>query len=235
MNINDKKVYYNGLSKYYIKDTNGMLQDLTTGDKIDENETSMIIFNKENSRSSYNAIGEYNNITGVPDYPWQRGCTPTSLGMLIKYTYGNLVDSQTTLIDKLSNECYTLNDGNTFDINVKAGAVNYLSSKGISPIFCRFLSENMFGTPNYGKAYNALYTYQTYINSNIPVMVTMGGANGTSPYYSSGFGNHTVCGTGYYVGSAGEFIIVHTTQQEGDIYVAYSEYALGQFAWFTLY
>lgn len=93
----------------------------------------------------------------------------------------------------------------------------------------------MVGGPNYGMTYNSLETYQVYINAKIPVVVFMRGANGTSPYYYNGFGDHAVCGTGYYVGSSGEFIIVHTTQQEGDIYVAYSEYALGQFAWFTVY
>ncbi len=234
MNINDKKAYYNGLTKYYTEDTNDMLQDLTTGDKIDKNEISMITFNNEKSRSSYNSISGYNNLTGVPDYPFQRGCVPTSLGMMIKYRYGNSVDSQTTLIDKLADKCETTGGG-THHTKVKSGVNDYLYSKNIIPLFCGWMSESLWGNPDYGVAYNSLYTYQIYINSDIPVMVSMLGSYGTSPAYPNGFLNHSVCGTGYYVGSAGEYIIVHTTEQEGDIFVAYSEYALGAFAWFTLY
>lgn len=235
IDINDKTAYYNGVSQYYMKENDFVFQDLTTGDRIDKEEVSTIITNNEkvNSSLSTYSIGGHNNLSGVPDYPWRKGCTPTSLAMLLKYKYGNLVDSQTTLIDRLADLCYT-SGGWTFDIYVRPGVVNYLSSKGIYPSFCGFMSENWTGNPRYGKSYNSLYQYQTFINSNTPVIVLMTGAQGTSPYYTSGFGDHTVCGTGYYVGSAGEFIIVHTTQQEGDVYVAYSEYALGQFAWFTL-
>lgn len=249
MNIADKKAYYAGLSKYYIKETDSMLQDLTTGNKINKKDISVII-SKENSHISYNAIGGngniygvnalsgYKNIDAVPDYPNLIGCTPSSLAMLLKYTYGNLVDNQPTLSYRLAEECDTYFDGknyNTPDNFVKPGVIRYLSSKGITPNFCRFIYENMVGGPTYGMIYNSLETYQVYINANIPVLVFMKGTMGTSPYFYQGFGNHTVCGTGYYVGSAGEFIIVHTTEQEGDIYVAYSEYALGQFAWFTVY
>jgi len=247
MNIADKKAYYAGLSKYYIKETDSMLQDLTTGNKINKKDISVII-SKENSHLSYNAIGGnsnikgvnaiggYSNIDAVPDYKSEKGCAPTSLAMLIKYTYGNLVDSQTTLIDRLAYEFDSLpGSGATPVAYIKPGVIRYLSSKGITPTFCRFISENYFGDPIYGMTYNSLETYQTYINAKIPVVVIMFGAKGTSPAFPSGFNDHAVCGTGYYVGSAGEFIIVHTTAQEGDVYVAYSEYALGQFAWFTVY
>ena len=87
----------------------------------------------------------------------------------------------------------------------------------------------------FGAASNPLPAYQSYINSDVPVIILMEGAKGTSAAYPNGFGDHTVCGTGYYVGSAGQFVIVHTTQCEGDVYVAYSEAALGNFAWFIVY
>lgn len=235
IDINDKKAYYNGVSQYYVKETDSMFQDLTTGKMINKEKVGKNITNKENFQYSYNAISGYNNLTGVPDYPWQRGCTPTSLGMLIKYTYNNSVDGQTTLINSLANECGTYDEGSTDDNRVRPGVIDYLSSKGISPSFCGFMSETLSGHPEYGRTYNTIDAYQSFINSNVPVVILLCGANGTSPYYYNGFGTHTICGTGYYIGSAGEYVIVHTTQQEGDVYVAYSEYALGLFAWFTLY
>lgn len=80
-----------------------------------------------------------------------------------------------------------------------------------------------------------LSAYQSYINSDVPVIILMVEAQGTSSGYPNGFGNHSVCGTGYYVGATRQFVIVHTTQSEGDVYVAYSENALGSFAWFIVY
>ena len=116
------------------------------------------------------------------------------------------------------------------------GVLSYLSSKNITPSFCRAYSAlAVSDIPIFGAASNPLSAYQSYINSDIPVTILMEGAKGTSTAYPNGFGEHTVCGTGYYVGSSGQFVIVHTTQCEGDVYVAYSEKALGNFAWFIVY
>lgn len=156
--------------------------------------------------------------------------------MSIKYKFGSSVDGQNTLIDRLANACSTDSNGNTWDYNIRPGVTSYLSSKNITPSFCRAYSVlPVSDIPLYGATNNPLSAYQSYINSDVPVIILMVGAQGTSSGYTNGFGNHSVCGTGYYVGATGQFVIVHTTQSEGDVYVAYSENALGSFAWFIVY
>lgn len=235
MENKEKKAYYNGVTQYYIKENDTMLRNISN-DKLTKksNVKNNINTNLQNKQYSINAVGGFNNLTGVPDYPYQIGCTPTSVGMQIKYIYGSSVDSQTTLINQLANKMNSIGNS-TLPYNVRQGVVNYLATKNITPAFCGFMSTEMWGDPKYGQAYNSLGAYQSFIDSNVPVAIMMKYANGTSPDYPNGFGDHTVCGTGYYVGSSGEFVIIHTTSQEGDIYVAYSEYALGQFAWFAVY
>ncbi len=230
-----EEYYYDGFENYYVKGNGNQLRNLLTNDLISKDMVSW----GESADTFYvsrSATDGYNNISGVPDLRWRKGCTPTSLAMSLKYRFGNSVDSENTLIDRLASECKTDKDGYTMDSYVELGVLNYLSSKNITPSFCRAYSVlAVSNIPIYGAASNPLSAYQSYINSNVPVIILMTGAKGTSTAYPNGFGTHTVCGTGYYVGSSGQFVIVHTTQCEGDVYVAYSETALGRFAWFIVY
>lgn len=230
-----EEYYYGGFENYYVKENDGQLQNLLTNTLASRDE---VLWDGTASTSGVflSVTDGYHNISGVPDYKWRKGCTPTSLAMSIKYRFGSSVDGQNTLIDRLAEECGTDGAGGTESYNIQPGVLSYLSFKNITPSFCRAYSVlAVSDIPVFGAASNPLPAYQSYINSDVPVIILMEGAKGTSAAYPNGFGDHTVCGTGYYVGSAGQFVIVHTTQCEGDVYVAYSEAALGNFAWFIVY
>lgn len=230
-----EEYYYGGFENYYVKENDNQLRNLLTNTLVSRN-IALLDDSAGTSYVSRGVVNGYSNISGVPDYQWRKGCTPTSLAMSLKYRFGSSVDSQNTLIDCLANSCSTDSAGNTWDSNIKTGVSSYLSSKNITPSFCRAYSVMAVSDiPIHGAASNPLSAYQSYINSNVPVIILMTGAQGTSTAYPNGFGDHSVCGTGYYVGSTGQFVIVHTTQCEGDVYVAYSETALGNFAWFIVY
>ena len=230
-----KEYYYGGFENYYVKENDSQLRNLLTNTLASRD----AVLCEDSASASYvsrSVSDGYHNISGVPDYKWRKGCVPTSLAMSIKYRFGSSVDGQNTLIDRLAKACNTDSNGGTYDSYIKDGVLSYLSSKNITPSFCRAYSAlAVSDMPIHGAASNPLPAYQSYINSDVPVIIIMEGARGTSTKYPNGFGDHTVCGTGYYVGSAGQFVIVHTTQCEGDVYVAYSENALGNFAWFIVY
>ncbi|MDE6615827.1 MAG: C39 family peptidase [Lachnospiraceae bacterium] len=233
-----EEYYYGGFENYYVKENDGQLQNLLTNILASKD---VVLWDDSASPASTSSVSRsvtdgYHNISGVPDYKWGKGCTPTSLAMSIKYRFGSSVDGQNTLIDRLAKACVTDADGYTLSVDIQPGVLSYLSSKNITPSFCRAYSVlAVSDIPVFGAASNPLPAYQSYINSDVPVIILMEGAKGTSAAYPNGFGEHSVCGTGYYVGSAGQFVIVHTTQCEGDVYVAYSEAALGNFAWFIVY
>lgn len=230
-----KAYYYGGFEKYYVKENNDQLRNLLTN-TMASRDAALRDDSTGTSRAYRSVASGYKNISGVSDYQWRKGCTSTSLAMSIKYRFGSSVDSQKTLIDRLATACKTDKNGYTQSSDVTPGVLSYLSSKNITPSFCRAYSAlAVSDIPIFGAASNPLSAYQSYINSDIPVTILMEGAKGTSTAYPNGFGEHTVCGTGYYVGSSGQFVIVHTTQCEGDVYVAYSEKALGNFAWFIVY
>ncbi len=232
-----KEYYYGGFENYYVKENDDQLRNLLTN-TLASRDAVLCEDSASTSYVSHSVSDGYHNISGVPDYNWRKGCTPTSLAMSIKYKFGSSVDAKNTLIDRLANACGTGTyvEGGTESTNIRPGVLSYLSSKNITPSFCRAYSVlAVSDIPIFGAASNPLPAYQSYINSDVPVIILMEGAKGTSTKYPNGFGDHTVCGTGYYVGSAGQFVIVHTTQCEGDVYVAYSENALGNFAWFIVY
>ena len=230
-----EEYYYGGFENYYVKENDDQLRNLLTNTLASRD----VVLWDDSASTSYvsrSVVDGYRNISGVPDYKWRKGCTPTSLAMSIKYRFGSSVDSQNTLIDRLANACGTASKGHTLTSEIQTGVLSYLSSKNITPSFCRAYSVlAVSDIPIHGATSNPLSAYQSYINSDVPVIILMDGAKGTSTAYPNGFGEHSVCGTGYYVGAAGQFVIVHTTQCEGDVYVAYSETALGNFAWFIVY
>ncbi len=106
--------------------------------------------------------------------------------------------------------------------------------RNFTPVSCGYNSQQLHGNPDMGSSSNPLSVYQSHIDFGIPVVVMMESLPSTSPYYSSTAG-HTACGTGYYTGGTGNFIIVHTTYHEGDVYLAFSPSAIGQHAWFVVY
>ena len=195
-----KAYYYGGFEKYYVKENNDQLRNLLTN-TMASRDAALRDDSTGTSRAYRSVASGYKNISGVSDYQWRKGCTPTSLAMSIKYRFGSSVDSQKTLIDRLATACKTDKNGYTQSSDVTPGVLSYLSSKNITPSFCRAYSAlAVSDIPIFGAASNPLSAYQSYINSDIPVTILMEGAKGTSTAYPNGFGEHTVCGTGYYVG-----------------------------------
>lgn len=81
-------------------------------------------------------------------------------------------------------------------------------------------------------SYNTFATYKSYINNSNPVCVGVSGGTANSPAYSDGFGDHWMTGVGYSVTAGTNYLIVHTTaQSDGNIYVLYSSFSLGDFEW----
>lgn len=166
-------------------------------------------------------------ILSVPDYQWTRGCSPTSAAMVLKYGYSStLVNiTPTSLINQLADAMGTSSSGSTSTSKVPLGILNVMSSYG----------ENIaaWNDPNgAGKSGNTFGEYCTEIDNNHPVIVNVYGNTQTTPSYPDGFKDHSMAGVGYRITTSYDYVIVHDTAVEGNIYLNYDSSAFGT-PWWT--
>lgn len=175
---------------------------------------------------------ESNNTTstllGVPDYEWRDGCSPTAAAMVLKYDYYSVLStvSSTLLIDQLAKAMST---------NTNYGTKDYgkTSSPNI-PVGINAVMNNLYGTKvnayNEGSGGTNTSTFAKFvneINNARPLLVNLVDCMVRTPEYPTGFGEHSVTGVGYDVTSYSNYIIVHDTAVEGNVYVNYESALLG--------
>ncbi|MDQ7092434.1 C39 family peptidase [Desulfosporosinus sp. PR] len=210
--VNVKYVYpsiLTYLAKVTIKgqnsQTSNILVDLTKSQKIDistpindtikkavDSEKNLKSWERlEGKSSSTQAIsGPLNTviekvISGVPQYLWYRGCSPTSAGMVLGYWsshgYPNL-HTGNTLIDQLANAMNTTSKGatNTSDIPSGIEAVARSAGYGLT-----IHSSN----DSYGRDYSTWSDWKYQIDIGKPLLANMEGA--------TKYSDHTVAGVGY--------------------------------------
>ena len=179
-------------------------------------------------------------LSGVPDYYWYHGCSPTAAAMVLKYDYPSKLSqfTQYTLTDALVSTMHTtLPEGATSIPNLAIGIEQFMSSQGVK-----------VSAFNYGARSNATFDKAvSEIESNRPFVATLIGSTETSPSYPAsygGFGNHSMACIGYDITTSTDssgvtttnhYIIVHDTGSDGSVYCDYDSSALGTPTWTTVF
>lgn len=159
---------------------------------------------KEMADSSIYSISssvEY-SISGVPNYPWRDGCSPTSAGMVLGYwdTHGySNFPSRDYLIDALADAMGTDWPGNgatwPWDID-----------NGIETVCDTYNYPNFQASNDY---YVSWTEVKNEVNANRPFVLSM--LNGGTPVGGSNdYGEHSVTCMGYYDGST-DYVLLHDT------------------------
>ena len=172
----------------------------------------------------------------VPDYRWYHGCAPTSASMILKYRYASNLSSVTTnnLIDELVTAMNTtLPAGSTVTDNIPTGIKSVMSKHGVS-----------VSATNYKGRSNATFDRAvTEINNGRPFIASLLNSTETARSYPNGFGSHSMAGVGYNITKStnssgvttiGNYIVVHDTGCDGDVYCNYDSSQLGTPIWTTV-
>ncbi len=146
----------------------------------------------------------YKVLTGVPEYKWYNGCSPTSGGMLMGYWfnqgYKNLLPGVTNAyvqdpnvnpnvnnaISGIAGYMHTV-DGGTYADDIPTGLKDWSASVGVSATAYHNWVQLWHGTFTY-------VTYQSEINAGRPMLLNV--ETYAPPPYNSWVG-HTVVGYGY--------------------------------------
>ncbi|GIP30798.1 C39 family peptidase [Paenibacillus sp. J2TS4] len=121
-------------------------------------------------------------ISGVPDFSWHLGCSPTSFSNIVKYWanngYPNLVQRGTTtneLIEEMADFMNTNRDGTTGWDDRVTGMVNYWSDKNYKVSVSRVSAS--------------FSTHKTEMNNDRPDIINV--------VDDATYGNHDMTGVGY--------------------------------------
>lgn len=233
---------YDGVTGYYLHNTDGNYFDLTNKVKITDADVTTIsktkkyisakpdnaknarAYLKQTSTVRTNAtLGSINSsrFLPIPDYYWYKGCAPTSAAMVLKYRFPSQLSAVASmnLIDKLAIAMRTDSAGQTFGGDIPIGMTSVMRDYGVN-ISCSI---------------NGQAPYQTavsYINQNHPFVICVWGCTQTSPGYPDGFGNHAMACDGYITitpqaGVSGNFLSVHDTACDGDVLIDYDSSTIG--------
>ncbi|MGA9087459.1 MAG: C39 family peptidase [Methanoregula sp.] len=134
-------------------------------------------------------------ISGVPNYAWYLGCSPTAAGMVLGYWknhgYSNLPSGQ-TLISELATAMGTSSiwptNGGTWPWNINSGIMTVCSNHGYS----NFNSYSYIEDP--------WSTVTSEINAQRPFVLSMY-HGGTATDTTTAYGDHSVACVGYMEGS----------------------------------
>jgi hypothetical protein len=134
-------------------------------------------------------------ISGVPNYAWYLGCSPTAAGMVLGYWknhgYSNLPSGQ-TLISELATAMGTSStwptNGGTWPWNINSGIMTVCSNHGYS----NFNSYSYVEDP--------WSTVTSEINAQRPFVLSMY-HGGTATDTTTAYGDHSVACVGYMEGS----------------------------------
>lgn len=235
LSIQDQAIYV-GATMYYIKHSSDQYYDIREGNVISRNDLKSkgtiqgkiyyqnFSFNKSNNNLPAEFSSSlikpqtiisysYKLISGVPDFSWYKGCSPTSFSNIVKYWdnngYPNLVQSNTTtnqLIETMANYMNTNSNGGTDWQDRVTGMVNYWKDRNYNVSVSRISAS--------------FSSHKTEMNNNRPDIInTVGDAT---------YSNHDMTGVGYEEYQDTEqglawfrWVIVHDTWPETptDVYI----------------
>ncbi|OQX22567.1 MAG: hypothetical protein BWK75_00410 [Candidatus Altiarchaeales archaeon A3] len=167
------------------------------------------------SSTTVSATRISNYISGVPDYPWDIGCVPTSAAIVFGYwdnhNYGDLVTGSTyDIVDELATAMGT---------DRITGGTNFLPPGHLAEEIIKVANKkneryNFDASDTDNKA---ISNFKDEIDAGRPILFWVFYDN-SSPIYN----NHVMAGIGYN----GNTVIVHDTWGPlGDVYINYNEWA----------
>lgn len=171
--------------------------------------------NEMTGSSSYSISSSSGYISGVPNYPWRDGCSPTSAGMVLGYWrskgYSGLPTGN-TLIDRLATAMGTQWPGNgaTWPWNIPSGVTTVCRNYGYS----HFTATNYFSL--------TWSDVVAEVNAKYPFVLNM--------HASTTYGEHSVAAIGYYYNGR-EQVIIHDTWSSSDVYIAYGSWVAAMATW----
>jgi hypothetical protein len=160
-------------------------------------------------------------LQGVLSYNWYLGCTPTSACMALEYDYGPLIpDDYNVVIQKLAYNMGTTSSGGTHFYAIPGGICGAMYDYGI---------DVTAYNGGLGRSGSTFSQYMTEINNNHPTLISVFGCTLTSPSYTNGYGNHTLCGIGYrQYSDGGQYLIAYdTSSYDGQVWLNYNSSGLG--------
>ncbi len=168
--------------------------------------------------SSYSTSSSGHTISGVPNWPWYHGCSPTSAGMVLGYWASHGYPSfptdhnGQTLIGSLATAMGTQWPGNgeTWPWNIPSGVTTVCRNYGYS----HFTATNYF-----------LLTWSDVVaevSNNYPFVLSM--------HASTAYGEHSVAAIGYYYNGR-EQVIIHDTWSSSNVYIAYGSWVAAMATW----
>lgn len=240
---------YIGPGQYYIEDGEGnSVVDLVSGETVeiedigattnyrnevveDFSDIAQLYISGDILKQPMSFAGEvtYKKLTGVPEYEWHLSCAPTAMAMILAYHYSGFTEE--SLIEELAKNMETKSPSTPAD-KVPKGTTKTLSAHNKSYTSVGYASTGLFGIINWGGSNNTFDDYRDEILANRPVFIAMVGAEGTSPAYENGFGDHAVTGVGFNSTSTVTYVIVHTTaKSDHAVSVPLNSTSLGKYAW----
>lgn len=247
-NTSNKAVYL--LAGTYFSEIDGNIKNLITNEIVSKSKllsdfSSVTWVNTNRMTPSYNDSSPASTLgydtqekilTGVPNWQWTRGCTPTAVGMQLANLYPSL--NNTNTISLLADAYHTTSSGITYDGFVSSGTKKVIKNKNLGvPSYCDF-TKTVCNIPRTGPTHNPYSTYRSEINANRAVVIGCLGASVTTPGYPNGFKDHSITGIGYSYQTAGgssKYVIVYTTSKnDGKVYIDIESGALGKYAWFIV-
>lgn len=162
-------------------------------------------------------------ISGVADYRWRKGCVPTCADMVLNYHYPTLLPSGNVLIDQLAVAMNTTSTGSTSLSNILTG-IKKVGLQQSTPVSITVWNDGA------GRSASTFSEYVSEMNSYNPVLIMVIGSTATAPSYPNGFKDHELAGVGYST-YYGNYLIVHDTGCDGDVYVNFDSSSLGTNYW----
>jgi len=166
-------------------------------------------------------------ISGVPNYPWYRGCSPTAAGMVLGYWASHgYPDFPTgtngeTLIDELADAMGTWDwpiDGWTWPWDIDNGIEEVSENHGYSD----FDASN-----DYWMSWSEV---KTEVDADRPFVINML-QGGTGSGHSQSYGDHSVTCRGYYDSDENWVFIYDTWDDTGSHTLAYGNWWLAMATW----
>ena len=244
---------YDGVTGYYLHNTDGNYFDLTNKVKITAadvtknittSETKKYISARPDNAKNARAYLEQTSTVKtnaplgsiissrflpIPDYLWYKGCAPTSAAMVLKYRFPSQLSAVASmnLIEELAIAMKTDPEGGTAAGEIPKGMTSVMKNYGVN-ISC---------------STNSSAPYQTavaYINQDHPFVIVVWGCTQNAPGYPNGFGTHAMACNGYIMitpqpGISGNFLSVHDTACDGDVLIDYDSSTIGKTALYPVH
>lgn len=145
--------------------------------------------------------------------------------MVLEYDYYDYVPEFRPLVRVLANNMGTDSEGCTYidKEHYVDGIIKTMNGYGVNDI-----SVVLDGL---GKEESTYEEFVNEINNNYPVVANVYSSTITTDAYPYGFGNHSLASVGYKYTEDQQFIIVHTSGIEGNVYCDFNSPSFGTYQW----